>query len=375
MSPAMAETKPTSGALKDYLDGGAVRRLGEQVRAVCPEFALERFIAAAASGLDALEFTARSRHIAAALRARLPKDEKRALRVVEASLPAPLDSAEGMLAQRFWLWPVSDLVVASGPPHWRECMQICYRLTQCFTAEFAIRPLLEAEPEKTLARLLEWSADPNEHVRRLCSEGPRPRLPWASRLELPREQVLPILTALRSDPSRYVQKSVANHLNDLGKADPAWLLALMRDWQRIDTAATRWIVRHALRSLVAAGDPVALEILGYAAPAVAAAKLVVKPARVTIGGSLQAVLRFDNDAASAQRLLLDWVMHYARPGGTSRKVFKGTAIKLAAGEHGEWRKNFALVPRTTRALHPGIHVLEARVNGHVIARAEFRLRA
>jgi len=366
----MAETY----ALKNYINRDSIRTLGKQMRTAWPDFPLERFVRASCRNLGPLEFTQRTRHVAEALRKSLPDDIPDALTIIRNGLPDELPDVDGMFSEHFWLWPLSDFVRDFATDHWDETIETCYWLTRCFTSEFAIRPQLERHPEKTLAVLQDWTSDESQHVRRLCSEGTRPRLPWASRLALPRDQVLPILEALNRDPSKFVQKSVANHLNDLGKDDPAWLLRTMKKWSKADDPRTNWIIRYALRSLIKAGDETALSILGYGPAKLKEVALSVSPCKVAIGESVTAHLQLSPSGRRPQNLLIDWVTHYARPTGrASSKVFKGKEVVLPAGETFEWEKSFPMKPRSTRSLHAGQHCLEVQINGKVVAEASFEL--
>ncbi|MGB1884985.1 MAG: DNA alkylation repair protein, partial [Gammaproteobacteria bacterium] len=219
-----------------------------------------------------------------------------------------------------------------------------------------------------------WTDDDSHHVRRLCSEGPRPRLPWASRLAMPRKPVFNILTALKADSSKYVQKSVANHLNDIGKADPEWLIEAMAGWQKRADKHTLWIINHALRTQIKAGDPKALALIGFKNADLTDLELTVNPAKVKIGSKLHATLTLSAPRRGTQALLIDWVMHYARKDrGSSAKVFKGRTIELKAGETFEWQKSFDMTPRRTRSLYPGAHKLEVQINGDVLASVPFTL--
>ena len=363
-----------ASSFKSYINRAAIKRLGEHIQTADPGFDLDAFVKTASRGLGALEFTARTSHVASALRRHLPDSIPRSLQIVRAALPEPLEGDEGMFSERYWLWPLSDFVRDHGATHWREALDTCYALTQCFTAEFAIRPLLASEPEATLKALAEWTEDESAHVRRLCSEGPRPRLPWATRLEMPREPIAGILHALRADTSRYVQKSVANHLNDIGKNDPSWLIETMTQWDHQAVDDTRWIIRHALRTLIKAGDPAALALIGYGPAKLSAVSLRLTPKRVKIGEPVTAHLRLETDGRQTQALLIDWVMHYVRKSGaSSAKVFKGKTIELQPGEAFDWPKRFDMTPRRTRSLHPGRHALEVQINGDIVARETFTL--
>lgn len=362
-------------ALKDYVDAAAVKRLGQQVQQAYPRFPLARFCRDGANGLSPLSFTERTGHIAAVLLDCLPKSRPRAIEIIEKAAPPALASTEGMFSENFWLWPMSDFLRDFGAAHWNETMRACYQLTQCFTAEFAVRPLLHNETDRTLAQLLRWTEDSSQHVRRLCSEGPRPRLPWAPRLDLSAKSVAPILSALRDDKVRYVQKSVANHLNDLGKTESDWLLKLMRQWRRGAGEPRQWIINHALRTHIKAGDAAALEIIGIKPVAVEQARLSLEPADLRIGGEVQATLQVRLKRTAGERILLDWVMHYHRPGRPAlKKVFKGSAIKSDDQQSLSINKTFPLAVQSTRKVYSGPHRIEAQLNGKTIAAADFEVR-
>ncbi|MGB1885595.1 MAG: hypothetical protein ACPHUF_16960, partial [Gammaproteobacteria bacterium] len=131
-----------STSFKSYIDRSAIRRLGESIKGARQSFRLDAFVRAAMKDLEPLEFTGRTRHVASALHRYLPEDTAEALGVIRDALPPPLEGDAGMFSERFWLWPLSDFVRDYGASCWREALDTCYDLTQSFTAEFAIRPLL-----------------------------------------------------------------------------------------------------------------------------------------------------------------------------------------------------------------------------------------
>jgi hypothetical protein len=186
--------------------------------------------------------------------------------------------------------------------------------------------------------------------------------------------VLPLLDALVADPSRYVRRSVANHLGDIAKDHPALAVETARRWLAAHpTDPTRWIVRHGLRHPVKQGDPAALAVLGFSAPKVASATLSLSPDPVTLGGTLTASAAFTSDAK--QRLALDLVLGLRRKDGTlGRKVFKWTTVEGAAGERWTGAKALPLRAVSTRRHYPGRHTLALQVNGVEVAEAAFELR-
>ncbi|GAY22229.1 DNA alkylation repair protein [Sphingobium fuliginis] len=229
--------------LKDILGQQALATIAHAGRLVSPRFDDTLFLEKAAHGLSALSIMERVRHIANALALALPSDYAKALEVIRAMAPH--------MSHGFQAVALCEYVARYGLDNIDQSMMALADLTRFGSAEFAIRPFLEQDVKRTLAVMLGWSESEDEHVRRLASEGCRPRLPWATRVAaLKRDPTLgaPILEALRADPSAYVRKSVANHLNDIAKDRPDWVLDRLDRWPK-DDPGTKWIIRHALRTL------------------------------------------------------------------------------------------------------------------------------
>ena len=243
--------------LKLLLDRHAVVLLAESFAAVVPGFDAKRFRTEALRGLEPLELMQRAAHLASALQAQLPADFALAGPLVLASLGPPLSVTAGNGLAPFFYLPHSQLIATAGVESPVVGLQACYELTRRFSAEFAIRPFLLRHPEVTLARLAIWASDPDPHVRRLVSEGTRPRLPWAMRLppfQRDPSPVLPLLERLRDDPELYVRRSVANHLGDIAKDHPQLVFELCHQWLREAAGypperrkARHWLIRHAVR--------------------------------------------------------------------------------------------------------------------------------
>jgi 3-methyladenine DNA glycosylase AlkC len=255
-----------------------------------------------------------------------------------------------------------------GREHWETSMRAQHELTQLFTAEYSIRAFLESEPERTLGRLREWAVDPSEDVRRLVSEGTRPRLPWAPRLRRFQEDptpVLELLELLKDDPSLYVRRSVANNLNDIGKDHPAMLVATCRRWLERPTDARRWLVRHALRSAVKRGDPAALDVLGFRASERAVVhEVVLEPSRARIGETIRITAVVGNGGDRRTAFNVDLRVHFVKANGSrSPKVFKLREVDLGAGERVTLSKVVSLRQQTTRTHHPGEHQVDLLING------------
>ena len=258
-------------SLGDLLDQEAVDCLAHNISLVHPQFDSESFRRTALTDLAPLAVMQRGQHLARALRAHLPVAYDEAVDILLKSLTPPLLGTEGFGLAVFFYLPHVSFVAAYGldPAHnggrdpFETSMRAQYELTRRFSAEFSIRPFLIASPERTLARLQEWTRDGDPHVRRLCSEGTRPRLPWAMRIPAfirdPRP-VLPILEALKDDDELYVRRSVANHLGDIAKDHPDMVFELCERWLDEASADRKWLIRHALRHPAKKGVKAALSL-------------------------------------------------------------------------------------------------------------------
>lgn len=257
--------------LKGLLGVEAVDCLAHNIGAVHPSFAAGAFRASALDGLEPLGLMERGQHLARALRHHLPADYSAAVEAMLASLTPPMGRTDDLgLAVFFYLPHVCfvaeyghDPVGNRGQDPFDISMRAQYELTRRFSAEFSIRPFIVRQQARTLAQLIEWTSDPDPHVRRLCSEGTRPRLPWASRIPAFIEDpapVLPILDALKDDGELYVRRSVANHLGDIAKDHPDLAFDLCARWLVGASAERKWLIRHALRHPAKKGDREALRL-------------------------------------------------------------------------------------------------------------------
>jgi len=339
--------------------------------AASPRFDRAAFLAAATSGLDALSIMERVRHIADALRPAVPADYPAALEVITVMAPR--------LTHGFQAVAVTEYVARYGLDDFDRSMEALAALTRFGTAEFAIRPFLALDADRALATMAGWTSSDDEHVRRLASEGARPRLPWAARvpaLKADPTRAAPILEALKADPAIYVRKSVANHLNDIAKDRPDWLLDRLADWPQ-DDPHTAWIIRHALRTLIKQGEPRALALIGVGhGAAVTVRDFTVEPAVVRLGERIAIAAAIVSNSPESQPLVVDYRVHYARAGGKSAaKVFKWKTFDLAGGEAVALRINQTIRDFSTRRHHPGRHNVELIVNGQTMATSEFDLLA
>lgn len=376
--------------LQHLLDDQAPAQLAAMLGRAWRGFAAESFVRQATRGYKPLGLMARGTHLAQALHAHLPADFARAAQILVDSMGPPLaldaagepcrDGQAEPTHSSFLYLPYSVYIARHGLAHFDAAMAAQHALTQRFTAEFSLRPFLIHHQQATLARLSQWVGDPSAHVRRLISEGTRPRLPWAARCaSLVRDPrpVLPLLESLKDDPSSYVRRSVANHLNDIGKDHPELVVALARRWADQAPPARTKLLHHALRTAVKRGDTAALQVLGLGHEAHLRVEAVtLAPRKPLIGGRLSLGFALHNDQAQTQQALVDLRVHYRKANGSaSPKTFKLRTVALAPGASLSLSKQLSLAQMTTRTHYPGRHKLELLLNGRAHALGHFDLRA
>ncbi|MCB8978312.1 MAG: DNA alkylation repair protein [Ardenticatenaceae bacterium] len=362
---------------KDYFDENLVRRMAGMITAVHPQFPAEAFVNQIVPQLDVLEMKERSTVFVQALRDHLPTGFASAWAVLEDALGAELSGADGVFADGWHYWPIAQFIETFGLEDFDVGVRAMHEITKRHTAEFAIRPFLIHHQEQMLAILHIWAEDENMHVRRLVSEGTRPRLPWAGRLYAFIEDPSPtlaLLEKLKDDPAEYVRRSVSNHLNDIAKDHPQLVIQTCRRWWADGSPERRWIVQRALRTLVKDGDPDALAVLGFGPAQVELTDFAVAPNPLSLGDSLQLSFTLQNTAETEQNLVIDFVIHFVKANGqTSGKVFKLKTAVLAPNQTIAITKNHPIRPITTRTYYPGTHQVAIQVNGQIVGECSFEL--
>ena len=367
-------------SLKDELFNADT--IGDLARehAVLPGFDPARFRDKAVAGLQDRGLLQRLDWLADCLEEQLPADFPAMAEALEAAMPPVLspDRTDDDFGRFIHAVP-GILAVRHGLEHHRDrALDLLEAATQRFSMEFYIRPFLNRWPEDTLRRLWDWTDHDHYHVRRLVSEGTRPRLPWAANIDLEPTVPLDLLDRLHADPTRYVTRSVANHMNDLSRLAPDRVVSVLSEWRGAGRQSAKeldWMTRHALRTAVKRGEPGALRLLGYdpdAALEVTAA-LSPNPVRIGDGFSLEIGLRSVSDVSA----MVDYRILFHRPNGRSgQKVFKLKSVDLVAGQPVQISKFHRLKSNaSTFTLHPGPHSVVVQVNGIDRATVGFELVA
>lgn len=311
------------------------------------------------------QFKQRIRHISTSLRKTLPMSYSDALSILTRIAPK-------CIGVEYLFFP--DFVEVNGLGDWDDSIHALEIFTQFSSSEFAVRSFILKDPEKMMDQMLKWSIHPNHHIRRLASEGCRPRLPWAPVLKafkLNPSPILPILKQLKQDTSVYVQKSVANNLNDISKDHPDLVKNLAHDWYG-ENAITDWIIKHGCRGLLRKGDSEVLFLLGFdISPDVSVTELSLEEERVKIGQTLIFSFSVQTNSSESQKLRIEYAIDFVKANGTtSRKLFKVTE-RIFEKEERRYIRSHHFKDLTTRKHYPGKHKLAVIINGKELAAIQF----
>lgn len=244
--------------LKLWFDKDLAIELGEKVKIEYDSFNLISFTNSIDKKIDNLELKDRIEYFADQLFNHLNKNYKEGIEILLKILGPENKEETGMFKKYYWIMPIAKVVEKYGLDDFELSMKAIEEITKRNTGEYSIRPFLENETVKTLSQIKQWSKNKNKHVRRLSSEGIRPRLPWAPKLDIfikDPSPIIPILNNLKDDPSKYVQKSVANCINDILKDNLEIGKEIINSWNSENIGTERkWIIKHALRNLLKAND-------------------------------------------------------------------------------------------------------------------------
>jgi 3-methyladenine DNA glycosylase AlkC len=355
--------------LKDFIDRPSVTSIANAVANAAPGFDVQEMMTAVFyDGWDERALKQRIRHIAITIRALLPGDYAEALGVMRRA-------GEFVEAGSMTVWCFNDFVEEFGVDDPDLSLPALEQFTKLASAEFAVRPFIKRYPERMADQMLTWAKSGDADVRRLASEGFRPRLPWGMgipALKADPAPILPVLGLLYRDPSEVVRRSVANNLNDISKDHPEQVVEVLSRWGD-GSAETKALTKHALRTLLKTGHPGAMSLLGFSdEPQVRVSGLGVTPKTAVVGTSVHARFSVTSTADSRQSLMIDYAVRFQNVSRTgSRKVFKGKVVELEPGESIEMRRKVSLHQMTTRRIVPGPHAVEVQVNGAVLASVGF----
>ncbi|HBG0409995.1 TPA: DNA alkylation repair protein, partial [Clostridioides difficile] len=313
-----------------------------------------------------LELKARCRKISMSLGMYLPEDYKEALSILEKSVTG-----------FYFAFFFPDFVEVYGQDdiNWDLSISALERNTEYWSSEFAVRAFIIKDEERMMAQMRKWSKHKSEHVRRLASEGCHPQLPWGqaiSKFKKDPTPVLPILEQLKTDTSTYVQKSVANNLNDISKTHPDLVISIAKDWYG-KNKSTNWIVKHGCRTLLKKGNRDVLALFGYDdTTSINIQDFTLETTSISIGEDL--TFSFNILAKKATKTRLEYGIDYIKSNGKkSRKIFKISEVSLKENEKKSYMKKHSFADVSVRKHYPGIHSIAIIINGIEKDKLDFEL--
>ncbi len=357
-----------------------VRKIALEIKTVYPDFQALGFEKEVCEKFPELELKARIYHMRDMLSKYLPKEYESAVAILLRSLPKELDSTKSDDDFGDFIYaPYSEFVALYGceEEYLRFSLEALRELTKRFSVEFSIRDFINTYPQQTLEMLSSCAVSENYHERRLASEGLRPKLPWAKKLTLDHREPLIHLDQLFYDKTRYVTRSVANHLNDISKIDAPLVIETLKRWKvsgKQDPKEMDYITNHALRTLIKQGDEDALLLLGYVKePHIRVHNFILHTEHVRIGDAL--VFELTLEAKKDTKLIIDYIVHFRTKAGTfSPKVHKLKKIELKKDRSVTLQKKHLFKANmSTRKLHVGEHKVELQINGMIVKESLFTL--
>jgi 3-methyladenine DNA glycosylase AlkC len=353
-----------------------------------PNFDTHGFMSKATDKLEELELKQRSMQIVAAMRAYLPQDFEQVSEILLLCLcpmrnkneVSDLDEHQHLL--KGWvIMPLAEYVGIYGQADFNVSMSLLREMTKRFTSEFAIRYFIERDRRLALEIMRTWVMDESEHVRRLVSEGSRPRLPWGMQLktfiEAP-DDLFTLLELLKDDPSEYVRRSVANNLNDIAKDHPDKVIRLCTTWMKDANPNRVRLIKHACRTLIKEGCADALTLFGFFSPQLSRCELSLNTYKVKRGESIELAVTLEStDSASSlksQSIMLDYIVHHQKANGRlAPKVFKWKQCLISNGKTITLKKVHSFKPVTTRKYYAGEHHVSLLINGKTFSGCVFEL--
>ncbi|PKQ62759.1 hypothetical protein BZG02_11175 [Labilibaculum filiforme] len=355
---------------KDVYNNQLVGNMASNIVKSWGEFNTSSFVNSIVSKLKPLSLSERSQLICTELYHHLPKSYPKALTILLNSIAQENKTSDKKEFEGFYYMPFAAYVSQYGleKENFHLSMKALEEITKIFTSEFAIRPFIRKYPSETLEYLHQWASSENAHVRRLVSEGSRPKLPWASPLKEFQNNPLPVLELLeklKEDDELYVRRSVANNLNDIAKDHPDLVIETLTRWNKIKNKDTQWIINHASRTLLKQGHPKALELIGFRQKLqITVNKLKTNTPTCKLGGEIEFSFEIQSTSIQEQNLMIDFIVHYRKANGkTSPKVFKLSKKVLSAKECISFKKKISFKPITTRKHYLGTHEIEIQING------------
>ena len=347
-------------AWKDKLNHDTVGEFAKSIKSVYSVFDVDEFMKSTMRDWDSLELMACGRRITENMRKYLPADYIEAISIMNEVIKISDDFFK-------ICFPTYIELYGTDEKNWDISMAALELYTQYSSSEFAVRPFIINHEKRMMEQMYAWSKHENEHVRRLSSEGCRPALPWGVALVKFKKDpspILPILEQLKTDPSEYVRKSVANNLNDISKTHPDLVVKLVKKWHG-KHKNTNWIIKHGCRTLLKKGNKDVLEIFGLGnADAVNVSGFVLSDTAIPFGGDI--TFSFVIEAITDTKIRLEYGIDFMKSNGKqNRKIFQISEISMKSGH--------SLADVSVRKHYPGFHAITLIVNGTERGTLEFEV--
>lgn len=356
-------------ALKEIFNKKFYAQFAQEFSKVHKHFHPEKFVREVTKDFEQLSLNERMRNTSVILKKHLPAEYKKAVELLFKTIPN--------LNRNYTSLVFPDFVGLFGHNDFNLSMEALKYFTPFGSAEFAIREFLKRDFNKTIKVMKEWSKDENLHVRRLASEGSRPRLPWSFKLdEVIKNPSLTqaILERLKADDELYVRKSVANHLNDISKDNTEYMLHLLKGWDKTNSN-TYWIIKHASRTLIKKGNEASLSLFEFEKNVkISIENFKLNKSKLNLGERLLFEFDLISEKSKSQKLVIDFAVHYIKKSGElSAKVFKLKVINLQPKQMIHIVKNHRFQDFTTRKHYIGEHIIEILINGESLHSQPFHL--
>lgn len=351
--------------LKDLYSPAFYDRLSEALLISIPGFDKKKFIEDIyVPDFETKELKERMKHTSVVLHQFMPADYAETVSLMKHTIAQLRLAGIGEDGLAFMFLP--DYLETYGIDHFEESVNALEFVTQFVSCEFAVRPFILKYGQQMIQKMLIWSLHENHKVRRLASEGSRPRLPWAMAIPFLKKDpssILPILNQLKQDPSEYVRRSVANSLNDIAKDHPDVVLNVAKNWTGL-APETDAIIKHGSRTLLKQGHVEILKHYGLDDQGIVLTDFKILTPKVKIGESLTFSFSVKNENEVPKKIRLEYAVYYKKQNGqNTKKVFKISEKIFPAGaaSHIIRKQKFVLI--TTRKFHPGGHQISMIING------------
>ena len=365
-----------SNLLKDIYSPSFYQQLCNSLEQTLTDFDREQFISRIFSpDFASMELKQRMSHTIETIALYLPQQFDQAAGLI-GKLIENLKQAE-VEEQSFEYMFLPEFIATRGLDDFKTSVKALETITQYTSCEFAVRPFINRYGQEMIEQMIKWSHHENKWVRRLASEGSRPRLPWAMALPALKKDplpLIPILENLKQDPSETVRRSVANNLNDISKDNPEFVLARVKSWQG-QSAETDALIKHACRTLLKLGEPRAMALFGFDPKGIEISDLTLLTSEVEFGKQLEFSFSIFNNADAARKTRIEYaIYHLKKNGELSPKVFKISEREIEAGEQIEIERKHSIRPITTRRYYAGRHQVAVIINGVNSDRLDFNLK-